>query len=220
MVKKYELQSDPKWLKEAWDHKGLKEIKGSRDNRTIVEFFKEVGHGWVKDDETAWCAAFVGACLAAADLPHTGSLAARSYLQWGQKTTKPRRGDVVVFKRGNSSWQGHVAFYVGQDSRYVYVLGGNQSNAVNVKGYSKSKLLGYRTPLRTWNSRTLKASLAGGTAAIGAGGAEVYGLLQGSANDLAATGDDWLVMVAAAIGLVATAIIIYARWDDWFRKGR
>lgn len=220
MVAKYELKSDPEWMKEAWKHKGIREIKGARDNPTIVSFFEDVGHGWVKDDETAWCAAFVGACLANDNQPHTGSLAARSYLQWGKKTTRPSRGDVVVFKRGNSSWQGHVAFYVGMAGAYVYVLGGNQRNTVSVARYPKSKLLGYRTPVTLGNSRTLKASLAGGGAAVAAGGAEVYGLLQGSANDLAATGNDWLVMAAAAIGLVATSIIIYARWDDWFKKGR
>ena len=214
------LPSDPEWLQEAWRLNGTKEIRGSRDNPIVVSFYEEVGHGWVKDDETAWCAAFVGAMLARAGLPHTNSLAARSYLQWGQNTTKPKRGDVVVFKRGNSSWQGHVAFYLGSTSKAVQVIGGNQSDAVNVKSYSKSTLLGYRTPVTALNSRTIKASMAGGGAAVVAGGAEIAGLLHDTSADLATTGNEWLVMAAAAIGLVATGIIVYARWDDWRQKGR
>jgi len=55
-------------------------------------------------------------------------------------------GDVVIFKRGNSSWQGHVAFFVKDRGALIDVLGGNQSNAVNVKGYQSAALLGIRRP--------------------------------------------------------------------------
>jgi len=43
------------------DH--LKEAQGPANNATIVEMFRVSGHPEVKDDETPWCAAFVGACL-------------------------------------------------------------------------------------------------------------------------------------------------------------
>lgn len=118
------------------------------DNPKVVAYFKDSGNPGVTNDETAWCAAFVGAMLRRAGVKSTGALNARSYLDWGtpvdRKNAQP--GDVVIFKRGNSSWQGHVAFFVKDRGALIDVLGGNQSNAVNVKGYSAKSLLGIRRP--------------------------------------------------------------------------
>ena len=129
----------------ANDMIGLKEYPGkSKDNPTIMEMFADLGHSWVKHDETPWCAAFVGAMLEEAGIKSTRKLNARSYLQWGQPIAKPKIGDVVIFKRGNKGWQGHVGFYAGETKYHIKVLGGNQSNAVNIRSYRKSKLLGFR----------------------------------------------------------------------------
>lgn len=118
------------------------------NNPKVVAYFKDSGNPGVMDDETAWCAAFVGAMLKRAGIKGTGKLNARSYLDWGtpvaRKDAQP--GDVVVFKRGNSSWQGHVAFFVKDRGALIDVLGGNQSNAVNIKGYHSAALLGIRRP--------------------------------------------------------------------------
>lgn len=141
---------EPAWMAEARALIGLKEIVGSKHEPRIVKFFADAGHPWVKDDETAWCAAFVNAMLKRVGIEGTGSLAARSFLDWGEKLDKPRVGCIVVFSRGNpKGWQGHVGFYVGEDKTYVHVLGGNQSNAVNISRYSKARLLGYRWPKQT-----------------------------------------------------------------------
>lgn len=117
-------------------------------NPKILDYFAEVGHAWVKDDETAWCAAFVGAMLGRAGLTHTGKLNARSYLSWGEPvaTVDAECGDVVVFSRGDpNGWQGHVAFFHGfATDGDLLVLGGNQANQVNIKKYSASRLLGVR----------------------------------------------------------------------------
>lgn len=138
---------EPAWMDQARALVGLKEKPGSAHESRIVEFFAEAGHAWVKDDETAWCAAFANAMLKRAGVEGTGKLNARSFLDWGAPLNKPRVGCVVVFSRGNpKGWQGHVGFYVGEDSRYIRVLGGNQSNAVTISRYSKSRLLGYRWP--------------------------------------------------------------------------
>ena len=114
-------------------------------NPKVLQYFADVGHSWVQDDETAWCAAFVGAMLKRAGMAHTGKLNARSYLDWGDPVQNPKVGDIVVFWRGRpDDWRGHVGFYVGESETHIDVLGGNQRNQVNVMPYSKDRLLGYR----------------------------------------------------------------------------
>lgn len=132
----------------AMSFKGLREIPGGEHNPEIVQMFADTGHAWVKDDETAWCAAFVGAMLARVGLEHTGSLAARDYLGWGKPVdlSDAQPGDVVVFWRESpESWKGHVAFFHSMASaRAIFVLGGNQGNEVSVDTYTRNRLLGVR----------------------------------------------------------------------------
>jgi uncharacterized protein (TIGR02594 family) len=139
--------AEPVWLKNARQLLGLKEIVGSRHEPKVLEFFAEAGHPEIHNDETAWCAAFANAMLRRAGYAGTGSLAARSFLTWGEKLAKPRPGCVAVFKRGNSSWEGHVAFFIREVGDRVEILGGNQSNSVSITTMPKSALLGYRWPL-------------------------------------------------------------------------
>lgn len=136
----------PKHYKIAEYHEGLKEWKGAgRHNPEIISFSRELGHSWVETDEVPWCAAFVGACLEEAGLRSTRKLNARSYTSWGKKVWgEPRIGDVCVFKRGNSKWQGHVAFYAGKKGNSILCLGGNQDNMVKVSRYSRKRLITVR----------------------------------------------------------------------------
>lgn len=132
-------------LLQALPYYGLKEIKGAEHNAQVVEFFHEIGHEWVQDDETAWCAAFVGAVLKRAGYEHTGKLNARSYLDIGWEPTVPEPGDLVILWRNDpNSWQGHVGFWVNEDEQHVHLLGGNQSNQVNIAAYDRGRILGYR----------------------------------------------------------------------------
>ena len=123
---------------------GETEIHGVQDNPKIRAMFKK-STGAEQPDEVPWCAAFVGAVLADAGIKGTGKLNARSYLKWGEEVTKPEPGDIVVFWRGKKSgWQGHVAFFVRMDGDKIMVVGGNQGDAVSLKGYSGARWLGYR----------------------------------------------------------------------------
>ena len=111
---------------------------------------------------TEWCAAFTNAVLARNNIAGSDSvsdypLMARSFLDWGNAVVEPIRGDIIVFRRGNSGWQGHVAFYLGtieRDGRTYYrVLGGNQNNSINVSEYPIDLVLGIRrieNPPRLW----------------------------------------------------------------------
>lgn len=116
-------------------------------NPKVVKYFADVGRDWVKDDETAWCAAFVGAMLERCQIRSTRALTARSYLEWGSPVSlaEARPGDIVVFSRGNPhGWQGHVGFFVKANGSAITVLGGNQNNQVNERPYRRDRLLGIR----------------------------------------------------------------------------
>ena len=125
---------------------GTTEGPGPADNPVIMEMYASVGHDWVEHDSVAWCAAFVGHCLERAGIRSTRKLTARSYLDWGVPVdvVDAEPGDIGVIPRGSSSWQGHVFFIDRIEGQWVWGLGGNQNDAVNVKRYPVSKLLGVR----------------------------------------------------------------------------
>jgi len=139
-------ERQPAWLAEAWGELGVHEVPGHRHSRRVLSFFRDADRGDIKKDEVPWCAAFVGACLERAGQEATGSLLARSYLDWGKGLEAPRFGAVAVLTRGANPRAGHVGFWVGETADKVFLLGGNQSDAVTVSGYAKSRLLGFRWP--------------------------------------------------------------------------
>ncbi len=136
----------PKWLDHAWADFGQREVAGAGDNPRIVKYYADVGFADVRHDEVAWCAAFVGACLERAGLRSTRLLLARSYLTFAAKLEHGQPGAIVVLSRGADPTLGHVGFWVGETATSVYLLGGNQGDAVSVAAYDKSRVLGMRWP--------------------------------------------------------------------------
>lgn len=138
-----------------------------RWNPVIVEFFRTTGTT-PEGDSTPWCAALINYCLVRGAIGRTlptnssaptKSARAKSFLDWGQPTTMPRPGDIVVFDN-HVSGGGHVAFFLADQGDRVLVLGGNQQygepprQSICKKSYVKMpkdksegvlKLLGYRT---------------------------------------------------------------------------
>ena len=192
---------------------GTKEIPGPQHNPKVVTYFSEVGHAWVKDDETAWCAAFVGAMLKRAGLPQTGKLNARSYLDWGKpveiKDAQP--GDIVVLWRGSpDSWQGHVGFFVRAFGDEVIILGGNQANAVNERPYAISRVLSIRT-MRAARSSAAKSTTLQATAGAAVSGAGSAAYAIGQLDDTAQT----VVIVGALLAGLCLLWIARERIKKW-----
>lgn len=129
------VDSEPCQLKKARSFHGLHEVT---DNDVL---YKLLGFDPAK---TSWCAGFVNSIERLCNREGTGKLLARSFLNYGKRTDFPKAGDIVVFKRGKLSWQGHVGYYIKEDASGVLVLGGNQNNKVCYKYYPKNKVLGYR----------------------------------------------------------------------------
>lgn len=99
---------------------------------------------------TSWCAAFVSACERQSGKSLTGRLAAREFLKYGIAVANDEAepGDIVVFSRGGSTWQGHVAYFdgyeTGDEGLLVRTIGGNQSDSVSKGWYAADRLLGFR----------------------------------------------------------------------------
>ena len=136
------------WIEIARSLIGTREIRGNRHNPKVLEMFAAIGNPGVKDDETPWCAAFVGYCLQMAKQKGSGKLNARSYLGLGTPLNEPAYGCTVVLHRGDpKGWSGHVGFVVGRDVKgRIMILGGNQSDAVTIAPFDSKRVLGYRWP--------------------------------------------------------------------------
>ena len=201
----------------ASEYIGLSEFPGAKQNPKIVKMFADTGNDWVTDDETPWCAAFVGSVLAQCGIAGTGKLNARSYLDWGVEVSlkDAEPGDVVIFSRGKSPTQGHVAFFDGwANNSSINVVGGNQGNAVTRQAYPVSRVLGVRrapappAKIRTSpaQSTTVRASAVQMASGAGAGIAAV-GALDGTAQIIA--------LAFAGVVILAALWIMRERLRKW-----
>lgn len=89
----------------------------------------------------AWCGAFVNAMLGKTGYTKSNSNHARSFLRYGVATRLPSKGDIVVL----GSHVGIFEEYIYRNGRkFVAVLGGNQSNRVQVSYFPANRVLSYR----------------------------------------------------------------------------
>lgn len=139
----------PPWLKEAAKNLGVAEGPGAADNPTVLKYYADAGFPGIKHDEVAWCAAFVGAMLKRAGYKPSGSLGARSYETYGVNLHKPMFGCIGVKKRPGGGWLGHVGFVVAYDGSRVWMLGGNQGDAVSVAGFPVAQFTAFVVPKGT-----------------------------------------------------------------------
>lgn len=117
----------------ARQHLGEDEI---RDETKLSNFFREAGIK-ISPRVTAWCAAYVNTNLAKAGIKGTGSLAAYSFLKWGDSVsdkTPIAAGDVAIPKSHS-----HVEMLTGETKtvngvEYVKEIGGNQGGTVSGRG--------------------------------------------------------------------------------------
>lgn len=140
-------KSQKEILSTAFKYDCLERYPKGKNNPQIIQFFHELGHKNIKDDETSWCAAFLNYCLKKSGHNYMNSLIAKDWLKFGQETKNPQPGDVIVFWREKrSGWQGHVAFFIKEDkiNGLIYAYGGNQEGRVCLKKFPKNQVVSYR----------------------------------------------------------------------------
>lgn len=143
------ISDDMPWFDTAKQLVGTREVGGSANNPAILKWADDIDIDYASDD-IPWCGLFVAHCIGSTlgmePMP-TNPLGARNWLKFGRECT-PQLGAVLVFWRGKpSGWTGHVGFYAGEDPNFWHVLGGNQSDAVNILKIPRVRLLGARWPV-------------------------------------------------------------------------
>jgi uncharacterized protein (TIGR02594 family) len=98
--------------------------------------------GWKIDDDNdkdAWCGCFMAWVMKEAGYkPVVNAANSQSWKEFGKPIDYPIFGAIAVRKRvGNN---GHVAIVIGQskDGKRIIVVGGNQSDAVNIRSFPKA----------------------------------------------------------------------------------
>ena len=127
-------------------------------NPKIKALWDEIGYnGSHYADETAWCATFVGAILKRSGNKYIKTASSQAYANYGKEISidDVQQGDIVVFFRGGrNSGKGHVGFATGSSTAStIEVLGGNQSNNLNIKSFPKKRG-------STWGLRTIRRALS------------------------------------------------------------
>jgi uncharacterized protein (TIGR02594 family) len=151
-------EQDPPWIKTARGFIGTQEVSGSGDNPLILQWpgiiaakFPNVSGlnsycSLYTNDDIAWCGLFTGVCFSINGImPVFGDgdlqrfLWAQAWKSFGVRLDAPRLGCVAILAR-------HVGFYVGEEGGSYLILGGNQSDGVNIKRFAKDAIEEFRWP--------------------------------------------------------------------------
>lgn len=139
---------DLPWISEAMTMWGMHEVN---DKAVLSEYLRSNGRTLGDPSALPWCGDFIHTVTqnALPDEPwpqnalHENPYWARNWMLFG-KSCPAVFGAYAIFSRGNG---GHIGILVGELIDNYYVLGGNQSDSVNVVKIAKRRLLGTRWPL-------------------------------------------------------------------------
>ncbi len=128
---------------------GTREVVGPGYNPLISAMLREC-EDWIEGDETPWCGALIAFCCRRLGLPiPPAPLTARHWTQVGESVgllaARPE-DDIVILSRAGSPSLGHVAIFDRLDtgSSKVWLLGGNQGDAVCVAPFDAVNIVGVR----------------------------------------------------------------------------
>jgi uncharacterized protein (TIGR02594 family) len=137
----------PIWLLEGLKWMNTEEAPGAADNPDILEWARAEGGAIAKSyhsDSIPWCALYANMVLTKVGLQGTETLWALDWSDWGTRLPGPAVGAFAPMKRQGG---GHIAIVVGRDQHgNLMCLGGNQSDAVNIKPFDATRPLSFRWP--------------------------------------------------------------------------
>jgi uncharacterized protein (TIGR02594 family) len=126
----------PAWFQFAMHEIGTREEPENRG--PAIQRYIDLAHCGAQGEP--WCAIFANAALEASGVQGTRSPSSQSF-RFDPKFVKlagPALGAIAVFWRSShASGLGHVGFYRGETANYVYVLGGNEGDMVQIESLPK-----------------------------------------------------------------------------------
>lgn len=142
-----------RWMTEARSLIGQREVPGAGNNPVIMSWGNRLGARILGiaygADSVPWCGLFAAHCVTQAGIvPPPISIRAKAWATWGDplsiRAVYPPVGAVAVFERKGG---GHIGFVdsVNADGS-LNVLGGNQGDAVNVRRFTRERLVALRWP--------------------------------------------------------------------------
>ena len=137
--------TQPRWIELAWGDLGVAETPGPAtppaSRATTPTSATPVG-----DDETAWCAAFLGACLERCRRRQHPLADGALLSRLGRAANEPRYGAIAVLSRSADPALGHVGFLVGETADRRHPARRQPGQAVTVEAFPRTRLLGLRWP--------------------------------------------------------------------------
>jgi len=127
----------PPWLQWAWQEIGTREIPENR-GPAIRRYISLAKCG---EEGDPWCAIFANAALESCGLRGTRSPLSQSFRHDENfaALAGPALGAIAVFWRSSKqSGLGHVGFYCGERSHFVWTLGGNEGDMVQIEFMAKA----------------------------------------------------------------------------------
>lgn len=146
----------PKMIQEGLKLYGTLETPGTKSTQSILDWAKECDlSSTYGSDEIPWCGLYAAVVAKRAGKKVVASpLWARSWRNFGSAAPQPSLGDILVFSRPGGG--GHVGLYVAEDNACYHVLGGNQSDQVNITRILKTRLLEARRPVYITQPKSVK----------------------------------------------------------------
>ena len=133
----------PPWMHEMHRRMNLHEV---RDNKALSDWLR-IGRFLGDPAKLPWCGDAIETCIVKT-LPNepvpNNPFWAQSWAKFGIDAGDPIVGSIGVIRWTASS--GHVGIVAGMNGSNVNLLGGNQSNAINVRSFPRSKFIAFRWP--------------------------------------------------------------------------
>lgn len=141
-----------RWMTEARSLIGTREVPGAGNNPVIMTWGNRLGARVLGiaygADSVPWCGLYAAWCVHQAGLkPPPIAIRAKAWATWGQPVRdpwNPPMGAIAVFERQGG---GHVGFVDSMNADgSLNILGGNQGDAVNVRRFTRDRLIALRWP--------------------------------------------------------------------------
>jgi uncharacterized protein (TIGR02594 family) len=144
-----DADAGPTWMQWMVRANGIKEYPGEPNNPMIMRSVEVIAERWpdmaayahtYQEDATPWCGQAVAWSMTKANVrPPKDYLSSKVWRSFGFDVKTPEYGCIVCL-------ESHVALFHHQVGSTIYLMGGNQSDMVNLCPFNESEIVACRWP--------------------------------------------------------------------------